>query len=71
MDDGEKAAFSRWLADSPCAEAAAYRRARKNFDMARKGLASRWTEAVRTFRDLGRPGTGPHEGAIAKAEARR
>jgi len=66
----ERAAFVRWLTESPCPEAQYYRRARKNFDAARRGLAHRWSEAHKTFRDLGRPGTGPSDGAIAKAEAR-
>ena len=68
MGPDERAAFVRWLNESPCAEAAYYRRARKNFDAARRGLAHRWTDARRTFLELGRPGTGPHEGAIVKAE---
>jgi len=68
MGPDERAAFVRWLSESPCAEAAGYRRARMNFDAARKGLASRWAGAHKLFRSLGRPGTGPHEGAIAKAE---
>jgi hypothetical protein len=70
MGPDERVAFTRWLEDSPSAEAAAYKRARKNFDAARHGLAVRWTEAHKAFRQLGRPGTGPSDGAIAKAEAR-
>ncbi len=68
MRPSERAAFVRWLAESPCAEALAYKRARRIFDAARRGLAHRWKEAHQTFCDLGRPGTGPHEGAIVKAE---
>ncbi len=68
MRPSERAAFVRWLAESPCAEAAYYRRARKNFDAARRGLAHHWKDAHKTFLELGRPGTGPHEGAIVKAE---
>ena len=70
MRPSERAAFVRWLAESPCAEAAYYRRARKNFDAARRGLAHHWKDAHKTFRELGRPGTGSSDGAIAKAEAR-
>lgn len=68
MGPDERAAFVRWLAESPCAEALAYKRARRIFDAARRGLAHRLTDARRTFLELGRPGTGPHEGAIVKAE---
>jgi len=63
MGPNERAAFARWLNESRCPEAVNYRRAWADFESARRGLAAHWKAAHNAFRELGRPGTGPSDGA--------